>query len=133
MPILAGSKKALRSSQRKAVINRKVKSKVKTAVDAFKAKPTAVSMAEAMSAIDRAVKSHIFHRNKAARLKRQLSKLMPKTELGKKLVKKAVSKAKPKAKKTALVKKAVSKAKPKAKKATSTKKSVAKKKIVAKK
>ena len=127
MPILAGSKKALRSSQRKAVINRKVKSKVKTAVDAFKAKPTAVSMAEAMSAIDRAVKSHIFHRNKAARLKRQLSKLMPKTEQGKKLVKKAVSKAKPKTKKAASVKKVASQAK------TKVKKSVAKKKIVAKK
>lgn len=50
---------------------------VKTIVDKMKLEPTAKNLQEAFSAIDTAAKSNIFHRNKAARYKSQLSKLLP--------------------------------------------------------
>lgn len=142
MPILTGSKKALRSSLRKAVINRRIKSQVKTAIDSYKAQPTQANLAEAMSTIDKAVKGHIFHRNKGARLKGQLSKLLPKNEVGKKLIKKAAARPVKKHAKTAkstkkaAPKKAVKSVKPKAAKKTAVKstakKSPAKKKTAKK-
>lgn len=97
MPILKNAKKALRASKRKAVFNRNVKSRTKTAVDAVKKTPSMEKLSAAYSAIDKAVKRNIFHKNKAARLKQQLSKLVKPTKLA----------AKPAAKKTA--KKAVKK------------------------
>ncbi len=76
MPLLNNSKKALRSSRAKAVINSRVKSRVKTAVDATRKNPTPTTLSQAFSALDRGVKGHLFHRNKVARLKHQLSKLV---------------------------------------------------------
>ncbi len=76
MPILANAKKALRASERRATVNRRVKAQVKTALDQAKAKPEANTLSEAFSRIDKAVKHHLMHRNKAARLKSQLSKQM---------------------------------------------------------
>lgn len=75
MPILKNAKKALRSSEAKAVVNRRVKSRVKTTVDAMKAKPGSNQLNSAFSALDKAAKRGLFHGNKVARLKRQLSRL----------------------------------------------------------
>lgn len=77
MPLLQNAKKALKVSKRKAVINRLVKSQTKTAVDKMKKTPSAEHLANAYSAVDKAVKKNLYHKNKAARLKAQLSKLMP--------------------------------------------------------
>lgn len=74
MPLLKNAKKALRSSQAKAVVNQRIKSRVKTAMDNVKSKPGAENLAAAFSALDRAAKRGIFHGNKVARLKRQLSR-----------------------------------------------------------
>lgn len=76
MPILKNAKKALRSSKRKAVVNSRVKSSMKTAMDSAKAAATPESVSRAFSKIDRAVKTNLLHKNKAARLKSQLSKLV---------------------------------------------------------
>ena len=76
MPILKNAKKALRSSQRKAVVNNKVRSKLKTMVDGFKKSPTVVALSSAFSAIDKAKKKNLIEPNKAARVKSQLSKLV---------------------------------------------------------
>ncbi|MDQ3008616.1 MAG: 30S ribosomal protein S20 [bacterium] len=76
MPLLNNAKKALRSSLRKAEVNQRVKSRTKTSLDAMRQKPSAENMATAFSSVDRAVKHHLIHRNKAARIKHQLSKLM---------------------------------------------------------
>lgn len=76
MPILKNAKKALRVSERKTLINRRIKSRTKTALDRLKATPSVQTLSEAFSAIDKAVKRNIFHRNKAARLKSQMSKLV---------------------------------------------------------
>jgi small subunit ribosomal protein S20 len=78
MPILKNAKKALRVSQRKTTINSVVKSKLKTAVDEMKKQPAADKLSQAFSAIDRSVKKHLVQKNKAARLKASLSKLLKK-------------------------------------------------------
>lgn len=97
MPILSNAKKALRSSKKKAARNQVTKSKTKNAVDKVKKNPTAEFLAAAYSAIDKAVKNNIFHKNRASRIKTQLSKLVKPAKL-----EKAVKKAKaPSTKKTA--------------------------------
>ena len=75
MPILRNAKKALRVSHRKALQNKVVKSKVKTMVDKAKKLASPETLSTAFSAIDKAVKHNIFHANKAARMKSQLSRL----------------------------------------------------------
>lgn len=74
MPLLPNAKKALRVAERKAVVNRRIKSRVKTMLDNAKKSPSAENIALAYSAVDKAVKRNIFHRNKAARLKSQVSR-----------------------------------------------------------
>jgi len=76
MPILKNAKKALRVSKRKAVVNRKIKSAVKTTLDNLKADPTNENLQKVYSAIDKAVKRNIFHKNKAARKKSQAAQLV---------------------------------------------------------
>lgn len=76
MPILKNAKKALRVSKRKALMNRPVRSRVKTMLDSVKKEPTTGGLAKAFSAIDKAVKKHLIHKKKAARLKSQVSKLV---------------------------------------------------------
>lgn len=74
MPILQNAKKALRSSKRKAQVNKVVRSRAKTAIDAVKKSASAETLSTAFSRIDRAVKHNLLHKNKAGRLKSQLSK-----------------------------------------------------------
>lgn len=78
MPLLKNAKKALRASKRKAIVNRRVKSRVKTLSDTLVAEPNQSNLSQVFSAIDKAMKRNIFHRNKAARLKSQMSKLVSK-------------------------------------------------------
>jgi ribosomal protein S20 len=74
MPILQNAKKALKVSKRKAAVNAPIRSRLRTAVEAAKKAADAVTMSQAFSAIDKAVKGHIIHRKKAARIKSQLAK-----------------------------------------------------------
>ncbi|GIK84376.1 MAG: hypothetical protein BroJett025_09980 [Patescibacteria group bacterium] len=75
MPILANARKAQRVSKKKTEVNSRVKSIVKTMVDKVKKTPSAANLATAYSALDTAVRKHLLHKNKAARVKSQLSKL----------------------------------------------------------
>ena len=45
-------------------------------IDVMKKAPNMENLRKAFSAVDRAVKRHIIHKNKAARVKSQLSKLL---------------------------------------------------------
>ena len=74
MPLLKNAKKALRASIRKAKINSRSRSQVKTATKAVTAGADKETISTAYSAIDRASKRNLIHRNKAARLKSQMSK-----------------------------------------------------------
>ena len=107
MPILANAKKALRVSKKKTDINSRVKSILKTMVDKMKKSPSAENLKSAYSAVDTAVRKHLMHKNKAARVKSQLSKLSkPGAKVVAAPVKKAVAKKTP-------AKKVVKKAAPK--------------------
>ncbi len=75
MPILKNAKKALRSSERKAAVNNRVRSQMKTALTKAKATLSKETSTAAVSAIDGAVKKNLIHKNKAARLKRQVAQL----------------------------------------------------------
>lgn len=75
MPVTKTAKRALRVSKRKKSVNDLLRSRLEIALRAAKKSPTAKSVTEAKSLIDRAAKKGLFHKNKAARLKSQISKL----------------------------------------------------------
>lgn len=88
MPISKAAKKALRSSTKKHQQNNLFKQNFKKIIKATNVK----NLDKAYSAIDKACKKHLIHRNKAARLKSRLAKKFVKVEPVKKT--KKVQKAK---------------------------------------
>jgi small subunit ribosomal protein S20 len=76
MPILKNAKKALRSSKRKAIVNGRVRSGMKTAIMTAQTSVSQESVSAAFSRIDRAVKHNLLHKNKAARLKSQVARTL---------------------------------------------------------
>lgn len=76
MPVTISAKKALRRDQRRTIVNKKIKEKIKKAVKIARQKPTPKTLKEAYSTLDRAVKNKVIHKNKAARLKSRLTKLL---------------------------------------------------------
>ena len=74
MPISLSAKKSLRKSLKNNRDNVLFKTKLKLIVKKFLAKPTADSLKEATSIVDKAVKKGIFHKNKSARLKSNFAK-----------------------------------------------------------
>jgi small subunit ribosomal protein S20 len=108
MPIIKSAQKRVRTARKATTRNvktkRYLKSAVKTVKNAIKVgkKSTGVEFNEAISAIDKAVKKGVIHKNKAARLKSRLAASVKKS--GAKLtgpsVKKTVKKAKAPTKKT---------------------------------
>ena len=76
MPILKNAKKALRASIRKAKENALTKQQMRSSIKSAKLNPSDKAVSEAFSRIDKAVKRGIIHKNKAARLKHQLSGLL---------------------------------------------------------
>ncbi len=78
MPLLKNAKKTLRSSAKKQIINGRVRQRVKTYTDKVKKSLNKADLPAAVSAIDKAVKKNLLHKNKAARMKSQLAKLTKK-------------------------------------------------------
>ena len=80
MPIIKSAKKRVRTSNKAAIRNSKVRRNLKVALKEFdgaitskKSKDIDQAYKNAHSAIDIAVKKHVIHKNKAARKKSQLS------------------------------------------------------------
>jgi len=133
MPIIKSAKKRVRTAEKAAVRNSKTKRSLKSAVKAFSKaltgsdkKVVATSHSKAQSALDKAGKKNVMHKNKVARKKSQLARAA-KSAAGvskpaaKPAAKKPAAKAtKPAAKKT-VAKKAPAK-KPAAKKPVAKKK-----------
>jgi small subunit ribosomal protein S20 len=110
MPITKSAKKSLRVSRTKKAQNKKSKVSLSKALKASNAK----NIGDTFSVIDKAAKTGIIHKNKAARLKSQISKKFKEEKASKKTVAKVVEKAKPEIKKTAAkVKESVKKVTPK--------------------
>lgn len=94
MPVTKTAKRALRGSARKLAVNTKILTRLDVAIRLAKATKSADKIIGAISLADRASKKGAIHKNKAARIKSSLSKLLPRKQKGLK-----ATKAKPKAKK----------------------------------
>lgn len=77
MPVTKTAKRALRSSKNKAQVNSKIRAELEAAIRLAKNKKSSKNISHAVSLTDRAAKKNIIHKNKAARIKRSLNKLLP--------------------------------------------------------
>lgn len=93
MPIIKSAKKRVRVATKAAVRNSKTKRALKAALKIFGRKQDTTSHSSAQSALDKAVKKGIVHKNKAARVKKQLA-TKAKAATSKPVTKKAAPKAK---------------------------------------
>jgi small subunit ribosomal protein S20 len=110
MPIIKSARKRVRVAQKATARNVKTKRQFKNALKSVSKKPTSQSVRDAQSAIDKAVKKHVIHKNKAARLKRRAARIAKASQvkLAKKTVKATAAKkpaTKPKSVKKAPAKK----------------------------
>ena len=78
MPVTVGAIRKLRADKKKAAVNLVVKKAYKEAVSVMRKRPTAKNLTEVFRRLDRAAKSQVIKKNKAARLKSRLSKLIKK-------------------------------------------------------
>ena len=100
MPIIKSAKKRVRVANKAAVRNSKTKRNLKETLKAFHravtggSKDVKASHSKAQSALDKAVKKGVVHKNKAARKQRQAAKAAKTTtSTAKAAVKKTVKKA----------------------------------------
>ena len=73
MPIIKSAKKAARQAAKRTEHNVSIKKDIKAAVKAFKADPSAKTLAKAQSEYDKAVKKDLLRRNTASRRKSKLA------------------------------------------------------------
>lgn len=76
MPVLKSSKKALAVSKRRKRENDSTRFRLVTAFKELRTNPTTDNLTKVYSLVDRAAKKHLFHKNKAARLKSSYAKLV---------------------------------------------------------
>jgi small subunit ribosomal protein S20 len=74
MPLLENAKKKLRQDKKRTARNNKVKKTYKSLIKVAKVEKTLETIGKAFSAIDKAAKQNLIHKNKAARLKSSISK-----------------------------------------------------------
>ena len=75
MPIIKSARKRVRVTRSATVRNAKTKRELKTALKKLSKNATLKDLRSAQSAIDKATKKHVIHKNKAARLKSRASRL----------------------------------------------------------
>lgn len=75
MPVTKTAKRALRGSKRKEIVNKITLAKLEIAIKLAKKTKSKKDISQASSLADRAAKENTIHKNKAARIKSQLSKL----------------------------------------------------------
>lgn len=76
MPVIKSAKKKLRQDKQRGQKNNLVRRTMKEQIKAFRKAPNNQVLAKTMQIIDKAAKQHILHKNKAARLKSSLSKIL---------------------------------------------------------
>lgn len=80
MPVTKTAKRALRGTKSKTKINSLTSIHLEAALRVARKAKSAEKIAKAFSLLDRAAKKKVIHKNKAARIKSTLSKLLPKTK-----------------------------------------------------
>lgn len=76
MPVTKQAIKKVRQDRHKTVYNLRRKKTYKKAVSALRKNPTAEGLVKVYKALDLAAKTNVIHKNKAARLKSRLAKLV---------------------------------------------------------
>ena len=76
MPVTKSASKKLRQDKKRTLENRKIKELLKDLVKKAIKKPSEKGIINAIKTADRAVKKNLIHKNKAARIKSRLSKLL---------------------------------------------------------
>lgn len=84
MPVTKTAKRALRGSKNKESVNKAIISSLEGAIRGAQKSKSTEKILKAISLADRAGKKKVIHKNKAARLKSQLAKLLPKKKAAKK-------------------------------------------------
>lgn len=78
MPITKRAIKKLRHDRKRATDSDKVRTTLRRLIKAARVSPGKKSLTSAFRALDKAANKHLIHKNKAARLKSRLSKLVGK-------------------------------------------------------
>jgi len=76
MPVTKTAKRALRSSKKKAEVNKSILKKMEIAIRLAKKTLKETDITKAISLVDKAAKKKVIHKNKASRAKSILSKLI---------------------------------------------------------
>ncbi|HKB88187.1 MAG TPA: 30S ribosomal protein S20 [Patescibacteria group bacterium] len=76
MPVTKTAKRALRGSRAKEIVNKLTISKLEAAIRVARKTKSQDKVVKAVSLADRAAKRKVIHKNKAARIKSQMAKLM---------------------------------------------------------
>jgi len=76
MPITAQAEKKLRHDRKRAVATATKRAYVRSVVKDMRKTPSVKQLSSVFATLDKAVKMHVIHKNKAARLKSRLSKLV---------------------------------------------------------
>jgi small subunit ribosomal protein S20 len=72
MPILPSAIKKLKQDKRRTLTNKRYLATLKKSLKLVRAKKTPKNLSAAFQALDRAVKKHLIHKNRASRLKSRL-------------------------------------------------------------
>lgn len=78
MPITKRAIKKLRHDRKRTIEIQRVRAVLQKLVKSMRKKPTQKSLTLVFRALDKAAKTHVIHKNKAARLKARLAKLLAK-------------------------------------------------------
>lgn len=80
MPVTKTAKRALRSSNKKHLVNKAIIAGLEIALRLAKKTKAQKDVLKAISLADRAAKKKVIHKNKAARIKSSLAKILTKTK-----------------------------------------------------
>lgn len=79
MPVTKSAKKAMHRDRQRKKFNLLTEKAYKLALKEVRKKPTLATLAKVSQRLDRAAKKQVIHKNKAARLKSRLAKLINQT------------------------------------------------------
>lgn len=75
MPIIKSAKKKMLQDKKRTEHNKQIKDRIKGLIKNTRREPSVKTLSETASALDKAVKTKLIHKNKAARIKSRLAKL----------------------------------------------------------
>jgi small subunit ribosomal protein S20 len=76
MPVTAQAEKKLRRDRKQQKVNAAHRMHLRDGVKSMRKTPTKKQLQEVFGLLDKSVKLHVIHKNKASRLKSRLSKLL---------------------------------------------------------